>query len=284
MDSMLTIGEVSRRSGVASSALRFYDERGLITSERAGSGHRRYPRRCYAGSRLLFSRTNRADAREIGQELAQLPAGRVPTRRDWARLSGEWTNRIDQRIAELQRLKAGLTECIGCGCLSIDRCNLAIRPISRAMGSGPRYWVGFDRLTWMRSWGSGWATPFLTPYDLDLPRSPDQGRRDPAPVRTFDGATVACDLGHHTLALAIFAGRRHDVGGGQGPGPEPSDRPAGGGLGPRAGAPSARASRDATYDVCLRSGAGSVHSGRRRIRWMARAHELPAFDRYPPRE
>jgi MerR family transcriptional regulator, redox-sensitive transcriptional activator SoxR len=67
----------------------------------------------------------------------------VPTRRDWARLSGEWTQRIDQRIAELERLKAGLTECIGCGCLSIDRCKLA-NPTDRAgrRGPGPRYWLG----------------------------------------------------------------------------------------------------------------------------------------------
>ena len=67
----------------------------------------------------------------------------MPTRRDWSRLSGEWTKRVDQRIAELQRLRLGLTECIGCGCLSIDRCSLA-NPVDRAgrMGAGPRYWMG----------------------------------------------------------------------------------------------------------------------------------------------
>ena len=76
-------------------------------------------------------------------ELAKLPTDRIPTRRDWSRLSGEWMRRIDNKIAELQRLKAGLTQCIGCGCLSIDRCNLA-NPADRAgrAGSGPRYWLG----------------------------------------------------------------------------------------------------------------------------------------------
>ena len=80
---------------------------------------------------------------EIGAELSKLPADRIPTSRDWARLSGKWTKRIDQRIAELNRLKAGLTQCIGCGCLSIDKCELA-NPADRAgrKGPGPRYWLG----------------------------------------------------------------------------------------------------------------------------------------------
>ena len=144
MDNMLTINEISRRSGVASSALRFYEERGLITSERAGSGHRRYPRSVLRRiAFIVFAQRIGLTLDEIGVELARLPAGRIPTRRDWARLSGEWTKRIDQRIAELQRLKAGLTECIGCGCLSMDRCKLA-NPADRAgrAGPGPRYWLG----------------------------------------------------------------------------------------------------------------------------------------------
>jgi MerR family redox-sensitive transcriptional activator SoxR len=144
MHSVLTISEVSRRSGVASSALRFYEERGLITSERAGSGHRRYPRAVLRRvAFIVFAQRIGLTLDEIGYELAKLPADRVPTRRDWARVSGEWTTRIEQRIAELQRLKAGLTECIGCGCLSIDRCRLA-NPADRAgrMGPGPRYWLG----------------------------------------------------------------------------------------------------------------------------------------------
>ena len=144
METMLTINEVSRRSGVAASALRFYEERGLIASERAGSGHRRYPRAVLRRvAFIVFAQRIGLTLEDIGKELAKLPADRVPTRRDWARLSGEWTQRIDQRIAELERLKAGLTECIGCGCLSIDRCKLA-NPADRAgrRGPGPRYWLG----------------------------------------------------------------------------------------------------------------------------------------------
>ena len=138
------IGEVSRRSGVASSALRFYEDRGLITSERAGSGHRRYARPVLRRiAFIVFAQRVGLTLGEIGAELAKLPEGRVPARRDWARLSRRWSTRIDERIAELERLKAGLTECIGCGCLSLDRCKLA-NPDDRAAGRGPgpRYWVG----------------------------------------------------------------------------------------------------------------------------------------------
>jgi MerR family redox-sensitive transcriptional activator SoxR len=142
--SVLKIGEVSRRSGVAASALRFYEERGLITSERAGSGHRRYPRPVLRRiAFIVFAQRLGLTLDEIGTELAKLPPGRAPTRRDWSRLSRKWTLRIDERIAELERLRAGLTECIGCGCLSLDRCKLS-NPDDRAagLGPGPRYWVG----------------------------------------------------------------------------------------------------------------------------------------------
>jgi MerR family redox-sensitive transcriptional activator SoxR len=141
---LLTIGEVSRRSGVAASALRFYEQRGLIESERAGSGHRRYPRPVLRRiAFIVFAQRVGLTLDEIGDELAKLPGGRVPNRRDWSHLSGTWTARIDDRIAELERLKAGLTECIGCGCLSLDRCKLA-NPDDRAAGAGPgpRYWIG----------------------------------------------------------------------------------------------------------------------------------------------
>jgi MerR family redox-sensitive transcriptional activator SoxR len=144
MDSVLTISKVSRRSGVASSALRFYEEGGLIASQRAGSGHRRYPRSVLRRiAFIVFAQRIGLTLEEIGAELAKLPADRIPTSRDWARLSGKWTKRIDQRIAELKRLRAGLTQCIGCGCLSIDKCELA-NPADRAgrKGPGPRYWLG----------------------------------------------------------------------------------------------------------------------------------------------
>jgi MerR family redox-sensitive transcriptional activator SoxR len=141
---LLTIGEVSRRSGVAASALRFYEERGLIASERAGSGHRRYPRPVLRRiAFVVFAQRVGLTLEEIGAELAKLPPDRVPTRRDWARLSRRWSARIDERIAELKRLKLGLTECIGCGCLSLERCQLS-NPADRAarFGPGPRYWIG----------------------------------------------------------------------------------------------------------------------------------------------
>jgi MerR family redox-sensitive transcriptional activator SoxR len=141
---LLTIGEVARRSGVASSALRFYEDRGLIASERSGSGHRRYDRSVLRRiAFIVFAQRVGLTLEEIGAELAKLPPGRVPTRRDWSRLSQGWSSRIEERIAELERLRAGLTECIGCGCLSLDRCKLA-NPDDRAagLGPGPRYWIG----------------------------------------------------------------------------------------------------------------------------------------------
>jgi MerR family transcriptional regulator, redox-sensitive transcriptional activator SoxR len=144
VSSVLTIGEVARRSGVAASALRFYEERGLISSERAGSGHRRFPRPVLRRiAFIVFAQRIGLSLEEIGTELAKLPPDRAPTRRDWSRLSSSWSSRIDDRIAELERLKLGLTECIGCGCLSLDRCQLA-NPEDRAgrRGPGPRYWIG----------------------------------------------------------------------------------------------------------------------------------------------
>src|SRR5260370_22042188 len=144
MAELLTISEVSRRSGVAASALRFYEERGLIASERAGSGHRRYPRPVLRRiAFIVFAQRVGLTLEEIGAELAKLPGDHVPTRRDWSRLSSTWTSRIDARIAELERLRRGLTECIACGCLSLDRCKLA-NPDDRAarLGPGPRYWIG----------------------------------------------------------------------------------------------------------------------------------------------
>jgi MerR family redox-sensitive transcriptional activator SoxR len=144
MDDVLTIQEISRRSGVSASALRFYEERGLISSQRAGSGHRRFARAVLRRiAFIVFAQRIGLSLEEIGTELAKLPAGRAPSGRDWGRLSRRWSARIDERIAELERLKAGLTECIGCGCLSLERCRFA-NPADRAarLGPGPRYWIG----------------------------------------------------------------------------------------------------------------------------------------------
>src|SRR5580692_4439593 len=126
METELSIQAVSRRSGVASSALRYYEERGLIAARRARSGHRRYPRSALRRiAFIVFAQRIGLSLEEIAAELAKLPQKRTPTRSDWERLSGEWSKRIDERIVELERLKSGLTKCIGCGCLSIDKCRLA---------------------------------------------------------------------------------------------------------------------------------------------------------------
>jgi MerR family transcriptional regulator, redox-sensitive transcriptional activator SoxR len=144
VEELLTIGEVAKRSGVAASALRFYEQRGLISSERAGSGHRRYPRPVLRRiAFIVFAQKVGLTLEEIAEELGKLPGDRVPTKRDWERLSAGWRARIDDRIAELERLRSSLTECIGCGCLSLGRCKLS-NPGDRAagLGPGPRYWIG----------------------------------------------------------------------------------------------------------------------------------------------
>jgi len=143
MDDVLSIGEVARRSGIASSALRFYEDMGLIRSIRNRSGHRRYPRAVLRRvAFIVFAQRIGLSLHEVREELAKLPTNRVPERADWAKLSAGWTARIRARIAELERLQAGLTECIGCGCLSLDRCRMA-NPGDRAArrGPGPRSWI-----------------------------------------------------------------------------------------------------------------------------------------------
>src|SRR5262249_24491040 len=147
MKEVLTIGEVAARSGVATSALRYYEDEGLIHAERNDSGHRRYPRAVIRRvAFIVFAQRIGLSLEEVGAELAKLPRNHVPERSDWAKLSSRWTARINERLAELVRLEARLTECIGCGCLSLDRCQLA-NPGDRAarLGSGPRYWIGGTR-------------------------------------------------------------------------------------------------------------------------------------------
>jgi MerR family transcriptional regulator, redox-sensitive transcriptional activator SoxR len=147
MQDLLTITEVSRRSGVASSALRFYEGRNLIRSERSGLGQRRFPRAVLRRlAFIVFAQKMGLTLQEIGTELSKLPDNRAPQQADWARISGAWTRRIDERIDELKRLRAGLTQCIGCGCLSLKRCRLA-NPDDWAarLGPGPRYWISEKR-------------------------------------------------------------------------------------------------------------------------------------------
>ncbi|MGE4178126.1 MAG: redox-sensitive transcriptional activator SoxR [Thermoleophilia bacterium] len=147
MPGTMTIGEVAERSGVATSALRFYEDRGLLASERTEAGHRRYPRAVLRRvAFIVFAQRVGLTLEEIRHELDRLPSDRVPLRSEWSKLTGPWRERIDERIAELQRLRGSLDECIGCGCLSLDRCRLA-NPGDRAgaAGPGPRFWVGDPR-------------------------------------------------------------------------------------------------------------------------------------------
>ena len=149
MTDVLTIGELATRSGVATSALRFYEDQGLIHSERNDAGHRRYARAVIRRvAFIVFAQRIGLSLEEIRGELARLPSNRVPERADWAKLSDGWKKRIRERIAELERLALGLTECIGCGCLSLDRCQLA-NPGDRAArrGPGPRNWLEPTRRT-----------------------------------------------------------------------------------------------------------------------------------------
>jgi MerR family redox-sensitive transcriptional activator SoxR len=121
----LTIGELSNRSGVAPSALRFYEDIGLVSAQRTSGNQRRYPRHMLR--RVAFIRAAQRvglSLDEVHTALASLPASRTPTKADWQRVSREWTARIDRQIAELQLLKSKLTSCIGCGCLSMRSCLL----------------------------------------------------------------------------------------------------------------------------------------------------------------
>lgn len=140
----MTIGEVAKRSGVAASALRFYEDRGLIGSIREPGAHRRYHRGVLRRiAFIVFAQKIGLTLDDIAAELARLPPGRAPARADWARISRAWQAALAEKIAELRRLEAGLGECIGCGCLSLDKCHL-VNPADRLGkgGPGPRLWIG----------------------------------------------------------------------------------------------------------------------------------------------
>ncbi|GAA5074197.1 redox-sensitive transcriptional activator SoxR [Lysobacter panacisoli] len=139
----LSVGEVAKRSGVAVSTLHFYESKGLIQSERTAGNQRRYPRDMLR--RIAIIRA----AQRVGmplstirEALASLPEARTPTRRDWARLSSAWREELDARIEQLVQMRDTLDDCIGCGCLSLDRCRLA-NPGDRLgeHGSGALRWV-----------------------------------------------------------------------------------------------------------------------------------------------
>ena len=142
--SSLTIGDVARRTGLATSALRFYEQEALIESLRTPGNQRRYPRSVIR--RVSFIRA----AQRVGLTLAEiramlddLPAGRSPTREDWQELARRWKPWLDERIAALERLRDQLSSCIGCGCLSLDSCALYNSGDAAGnLGPGPRYLLG----------------------------------------------------------------------------------------------------------------------------------------------
>jgi len=140
----LSVGEVARRSAVAVSTLHFYEARGLISAQRTAGNQRRYARDVLR--RVAFIRVAQRvgiSLAEIAAALATLPAHAAPTRADWTRLSAGWRAELDQRIAQLRKLRDTLDDCIGCGCLSIDKCRLR-NPLDKlaAQGPGPqRLWV-----------------------------------------------------------------------------------------------------------------------------------------------
>lgn len=144
MDDVLTIGELARRTGVATSALRFYEDRGLITSSRTEGNQRRYPRNVLrVVSVIRAAQTLGLTLNEIQEALESLPEGRAPTTSDWSRLSNRWRRQLEQRIVSLQALRDQLDDCIGCGCLSLKACGIANwNDVAGAGGSGPRYLLG----------------------------------------------------------------------------------------------------------------------------------------------
>jgi MerR family redox-sensitive transcriptional activator SoxR len=141
----LTIGEVAARSGVATSALRFYEGEGLISAHRTSGNQRRYDRAVLR--RIALIQAGRAAGiplERIRATLETLPTNRTPTRRDWERTSRGWRDDLDWRIATLQALRDRLTTCIGCGCLSIDACAL-LNPEDEAAAIGPgAHYLGQD--------------------------------------------------------------------------------------------------------------------------------------------
>jgi len=141
----LSVGEVARRAGVSVSALHFYEAKGLISSDRTQGNQRRYARDVLR--RVAFIRVAQRVGialTDIAAALETLPATAAPTRADWARLSAAWRADLDERMAQLKKLRDTLDDCIGCGCLSIDRCRLR-NPYDKlaGQGAGPqRLWVG----------------------------------------------------------------------------------------------------------------------------------------------
>ena len=144
---LLSIGQVARRTGVSVSALRYYEQEGLVPAERTPGGQRAYPRDALRRiSFIRIAQTVGLRLDEIKESLASLPQGRTPSRADWARLSASWRPRLDDQIASLVRLRDDLDSCIGCGCLSLRACRIYNPDDAAAsLGTGPRYLLSDDR-------------------------------------------------------------------------------------------------------------------------------------------
>lgn len=144
---LFTVGEIARRVGVSTSALRFYETEGLITSERASSGHRRY--HADVLRRVSFIRAAQRvglTLSEIRDALSSLPDERTPNARDWAHLARQWRPQLEERIKLLTRLRDQLDECIGCGCLSLTSCGIwNPDDVAAEFGDGARYLLNDDR-------------------------------------------------------------------------------------------------------------------------------------------
>lgn len=141
---LLSIGDIAVRSGVAASALRFYESLGLITSVRSSGGRRYFPRSCLRRiAFIVFAQRIGYSLDDIAVQLSKVDANKSPSKTDWALQSQEWRARVRQRIEELQRLDTDLDHCIGCGCLSLEHCKLS-NPNDEAAqaGSGARVWLG----------------------------------------------------------------------------------------------------------------------------------------------
>jgi MerR family transcriptional regulator, redox-sensitive transcriptional activator SoxR len=140
----ITIGEFARRAGVAASALRYYEELGLISAERSAGGQRRYLRAMLR--RVAFIRAAQTvglSLAEVRAALAKLPDERTPSKTDWNKVSATWIRRVDERIAELEKLRGTLNSCVGCGCLSLRTCRLYNpEDTAAARGAGARWLLG----------------------------------------------------------------------------------------------------------------------------------------------
>ena len=143
-DDVLTVGQVAARCGIAASAVRYYDDEGLITSHRTSGGQRRFDREAIRRiSFILAAQRVGRSLSEVREILGSLPDGHAPSQADWTRVSTQWRQRLDDQIDQLATLRDRLDECIGCGCLSLERCAI-YNPEDRAvsLGPGPRFLLG----------------------------------------------------------------------------------------------------------------------------------------------